>query len=133
MSELPFKLLGFDHLLLLVRDMDATERFYCDVLGCSVTHRLPQYGMTEVSAGSSTLVFVDTTDRNGAWALEGAGQGRNVDHFAIATDHWDESAMRAHLARYEIKIEEERTEEDSLSFYIRDPSGKMVELLRRNA
>ena len=39
--------------------------------------------------------------------------------------------MRDWLAGHSIAIEEERTEEDSLSFYVRDPSGNLVELLRR--
>jgi hypothetical protein len=38
--------------------------------------------------------------------------------------------MRAWLAEHDVAIEEERAEEDSLSFYVRDPSGNLVELLR---
>lgn len=130
MTAPPFEPLGLDHLLLHVRGMAAAEHFYCGVLGCSVKHRLPQYGMLELSAG---VTLVDTDDANGAWALEGVTPGRNVDHFAIATSHWDEAAMRGWLASHDVAIEEERAEEDTLSFYVRDPSGNLVELLRRDA
>jgi glyoxylase I family protein len=123
----PFKLLGLDHLLLHVRGMDEAERFYCGVLGCAVVHRMPQYGMAELSAG---VTLVDTSDPGGAWALEGATPGRNLDHFAIRTDQWDEAAMRKWLGAHSIEIEEERSDEDGLSFYVRDPSGNLVELLR---
>jgi glyoxylase I family protein len=109
--------------------MAAAERFYCGVLGCSVKNRLPRYGMLELSAG---VTLVDTDDAQGAWALEGAMAGRNVDHFAIATSRWDEAAMRSWLAEHDIAIEEERAEEGELSFYVRDPSGNLVELLRRS-
>jgi glyoxylase I family protein len=124
----PFDLLGLDHLLLHVRGMDAAERFYCELLGCAVNSRMPQYAMLELSAGVS---LVDTADSNGAWALEGAGEGRNLDHFALATGWWDEQAMRDWLARHDVEIVEERSEEDELSFYVKDPSGNVVELLRR--
>jgi len=126
----PFEPLGLDHLLLHVRGMDAAERFYCAVLGCSVKSRLPRYGMLELSAG---VTLVDTADPKGSWALEGAGEGRNVDHFALRTSHWDEAAMRSWLAGHDIEIEEERAEKGELSFYVRDPSGNLVELLRRDA
>ena len=126
----PFTLVGLDHLLLHVRGMAEAERFYCGILGCAVKHRMPQYGMLELSAGVS---LVDTDDPNGAWALEGASPGRNLDHFTIATDHWDEQRMRAYLADHRIDIVEERAEEDELSFYVKDPSGNIVELLRRSS
>ena len=128
MTGPPFQPLGLDHLLLHVRGMDTAEGFYCGVLGCAVESRMPQWGMLELSAG---VTLVDTDDPNGAWALEGAAAGRNLDHFAIATSAWDEAEMRDWLAGHSIAIEEERTEEDSLSFYVRDPSGNLVELLRR--
>src|SRR5262245_18401416 len=107
--------------------MDAAERFYCDVLDCSVTSRLPQNGMLELSPG---VALVDSAVANGAWALEGANTGRNLHHFAIRTSHWDEGAMRDGLGSHDIAIEEERAEEGELSFYFRDPSGNLVELLR---
>ena len=128
MTGPPFEPLGLDHLLLHVRGMAEAERFYCGVLGCSVKHRLPRYAMVELSAG---IVLVDTADANGSWALEGTQAGRNLDHFAIRTDYWEEAEMRAWLAGNGVPIEEERFEEDEQSFYVRDPSGNLVELLRR--
>jgi glyoxylase I family protein len=129
----PFKLFGLDHLLLHVRGMSEAERFYCDVLGCAVTRRMSHHGMVELTAGSSTIVLVDTADPNGAWAIEGNQPGRNLDHFAIATGPWDEGAVRDWLAAHDIGIEEERAEESTRSFYVRDPSGNLVELLRRSS
>ena len=108
--------------------MAEAERFYCGILGCTVKSRMPQYGMLELSAG---VALVDTDDPNGAWALDGAIPGRNLDHFAIATDDWDEQRMRDYLAEHRIEIIEERAEEGELSFYVKDPSGNVVELFRR--
>lgn len=128
MTGPPFQLLGLDHLLLHVRGMAEAEHFYCGVLGCEVRHRVPQHAMAELSAG---VTLVDVDDPNGAWALEGTNEGRNVDHFAILTEGWREEGMRAWLASHGVAIEEVRVEEDELSFYVRDPSGNLVELLRR--
>ena len=130
MTAPPFKLLGLDHLLLHVRGLAEAERFYCGVLGCSVQHRMPQHAMLELSAG---VVLVDTADPNGAWAVEDAAAGRNVDHFAILTDGFDEQPMREWLAANAVPIEEVRDEEEEFSFYVRDPSGNLVELLKRRA
>jgi glyoxylase I family protein len=127
-TDPPFKLLGLDHLLLHVHGMAEAERFYCGVLGCTVKSRMPQWAMLELSAG---VTLVDTADPNGAWALEGAVSGRNLDHFAIATSDWDEAAMRDWLASHGVAIKEERAEADSLSFYMDDPFGNTVELIRR--
>jgi glyoxylase I family protein len=127
----PFIITGLDHLLLHVRGMAKAERFYCDVLGCSVSNRMPRHAMTELRAGSSSVVLVDTNDPNGAWALEGTHPGRNLDHFALATEPCDELAMRGWLAAHGVKIEEERSDDGELSFYVRDPSGNLVELLAR--
>ena len=130
MTAPPFKLLGLDHLLLHVRGMAEAERFYCGVLGCSVQHRMPQHAMLELSAG---VVLVDTADPNGAWAVEDAAAGRNVDHFAILTDGFDEQPMREWLAANAVPIEEARDEEEEFSLYVRDPSGNLVEFLKRRA
>ena len=73
------------HVHLKVADLDRAISFYSGVLGCSVKHRMPQYGMLELSAG---VTLVDTGDPNGAWALEGTSPGRNLDHFAIADIRW---------------------------------------------
>lgn len=124
----PFNPLGLDHLLLHVRGMDEAERFYCDVLGCTVKHRMERYAMTELSAG---IVLVDTADANGGWALEGAAAGRNLDHFAILTDGWVDAEIRAWLSDNNVPIEEERADEEEVSIYVRDPSGNLVELIKR--
>jgi glyoxylase I family protein len=124
----PFKLLGLDHLLRHVRSMAEAERFYCEALGCTISHRLPEHGMAELSAG---VTLVDVGDPSGAWALDGSTPGRNLDHFALLTDDWNVDEMREWLARHDIVIEEERIEEHEVSLYIRDPSGNLVELLKR--
>jgi glyoxylase I family protein len=128
----PFALEGLDHVVLLVGDMAAAEHFYRGVIGCTVEGRLPQYGMVQMRAGAALIDLIDIGAEEGAWARPPAPGGRNMDHVCIATGAWDEKAMRAHLAAHGIEIVEEGirygARGDGLSFYVKDPSGNMIEL-----
>ena len=132
MTHTPFELEGLDHVVLLVRDMAEAQRFYEQVLGCTVDRALPEYGMLQLRAGASLIDLVDIGSREGEWAQPEVEGGRNMDHVCIATGPCDQAAMRAHLARHGVAIVEEGirygADGDGMSFYIRDPSGNQVEL-----
>ncbi|MDQ8756010.1 VOC family protein [Sphingosinicella sp. LHD-64] len=131
-SRPPFALEGLDHILLLVEDLAAVEPFYRDVIGCSVENALPEYGMLQLRTGKALIDLVDVSVEEGAWARPSAKGGRNMDHICIATGPWDETAMRAHLAAYDVAIVEEGVHGgargESLSIYVADPSGNVIEL-----
>jgi len=132
MTHTPFELEGLDHVVLLVRDMAEAQRFYEQVLGCTVDRALPEYGMLQLRAGASLIDLVDIGSREGEWAQPEVEGGRNMDHVCIATGPCEEQAMRAHLARHGIIIVEEGirygADGDGMSFYICDPSGNQIEL-----
>jgi len=132
MSHPPFALEGIDHVVLLVRDMAAAQKFYEQVLGCAVDRALPEYGMLQLRAGASLIDLVDIGSHEGEWGRPEVEGGRNMDHVCIATGPCDQAAMRAHLARHGVAIVEEGirygANGDGMSFYIRDPSGNQVEL-----
>jgi glyoxylase I family protein len=131
-SPPPFALEGLDHIVLLVADMAAARSFYENVLGCTVESSLPQYGMAQLRAGAALIDLVDIGSEEGAWARPPVEGGRNMDHVCIATGDWDEAAMRAHLAAHGVAIVEEGIRSgargEGLSFYIKDPSGNVIEL-----
>jgi len=124
----PFKPQGLDHLLLVVTDLERTLDFYLKVVGCGVEARLPQFGMIELSGGVS---LVNAASPEGAWARFGDSTGQNLDHFCMGISGCSDAALRAHLERHEVAIEEERDEDGRLSLYIRDPSGNAVELMNK--
>ena len=132
MSHPPFALEGIDHVVLLVRDMAAAQKFYEQVLGCAVDRALPEYGMLQLRAGASLIDLVDIGSHEGEWGRPEVEGGRNMDHVCIATGPCDQAAMRAHLARHGVAIVEEGirygANGDGMSFYIRDPSGNQIEL-----
>lgn len=130
--RLPFALEGIDHILLLVDDLARAKTFYVDVIGCTVEDQLPQYAMLQLRAGAALIDLVDTGAHEGAWAAPPVAAGRNLDHLCLATGPWDEDALRSHLAAHGVEIVEEGVHGgargESLSLYVRDPSGNVIEL-----
>lgn len=128
----PFTLAGLDHVVFLVDDMDRALAFYGDVLGCVPGYSYPALGMEQVWCGTALIVLWDTAHAGAANAIPPVAGGRNVDHVCIATSPFDPAAMRAHLAAHGVAIEREATHGGargvSLSFYIRDPFGNLLEV-----
>jgi glyoxylase I family protein len=127
----PFTLEGIDHVLLVVHGMSPALAFYQTVLGCTLEEEYPQWGMAQLRAGAALINLVDVTVPQGAWAASPAS-GRNMDHLCIALGSHDEKALRHHLAAHGMEIIEESVHAgargESLSLYVRDPSGNMLEL-----
>ena len=124
---------GIDHVVVRVRDLDASLRFYRDALGCAVERRIDALGLVQLRAGASLIDLVPVDSPLGA-----AGGGapddaaRNVDHFAVAIASFDEAAPRAHLAAHGIAPgdvgERYGAGGSGPSMYVRDPDGNTVEL-----
>ncbi len=113
---------------LACRNHAATLRFYTGLLGFKVTSKMPQWGMTAISAGDADLVLVNTASKKGAWARSPRGDGENVNHFCLRLSRFDEAGLRARLRKARIAIEEEHDEGAEHAFYFRDPEGNLVEL-----
>jgi catechol 2,3-dioxygenase-like lactoylglutathione lyase family enzyme len=122
-----------DHVVLRVRDIDAMRRFYCDVLGAThVTYR-PEFGMSHLRAGNAMidLVLVDGPLGKPGGAAPGK-EGRNMDHFCLRVDPFDQEAIVAHFGRHGVAVGEIRrrygAEGNGISIYVSDPEGNTVEL-----
>jgi catechol 2,3-dioxygenase-like lactoylglutathione lyase family enzyme len=129
----PFAVTGLDHVVLRVRGVDAMVRFYRDVLGCPVEKEQPAFGLIQIRAGGS---LIDLVDVDGPLGLKGGGApdvaARNMDHFCLRIDPWDEAAILAHLVAAGVTVGETGTrygaEGYGPSIYISDPEGNVVEL-----
>jgi glyoxylase I family protein len=127
------RIAGLDHLVLRVADLDRATAFYRDVLGCSVEKWQPALGLLQLRAGSALIDLVTLDGPLGREGGAGPGQqGRNVDHFCVRLDAFEEAALRAHLAAHGVEAgaSAERYGADGYgpSIYIRDPDGNTVEL-----
>lgn len=129
----PFKLIGLDHVVLRVSDLNLVMAFYQNVLGCTVEREEPDIGLYQLRVGRSLIDLVPVVGKLGAaGGKPPTSDGRNMDHIAIAIDSFDEDAIRLHLAKFAIAVDEAGlrygAEGEGPSIYIRDPEGNRVEL-----
>jgi glyoxylase I family protein len=129
----PFAIRQLDHIVLRVRDLQPMLRFYLDVLGCTMEKTQEQIGLYQVRAGASLIDLVPVDGKLGrAGGAPPASEGRNLDHFALRVDPYDEAAIRAHLKAHGVEPGEAGSrygaEGEGPSIYLRDPEGNTIEL-----
>ena len=127
------RVLGLDHVVLRVRDLEAALRFYRDALGCPVERRIDALGLVQLRAGAALidLVPVDSPLGKAGGGAPVAG-GRNVDHICLRIETFEARALAAQLESHGIEPGEVGmrygAEGDGPSMYVRDPDGNVVEL-----
>jgi len=122
-----------DHVVLRVSDVAAMLAFYGDVLGCPVERRQDDIGLIQLRAGRS---LIDLVPIDGALGRAGGAapgkQGRNLDHFCLRVEPFDESAIRARLQAHGIDAgplaSRYGAEGEGPSLYVDDPEGNVIEL-----
>jgi len=122
-----------DHVVLRVRDLNRALAFYCDALGCAIERRQDDLGLVQLRAGRSLIDLVPLDGKLGAAGGAAPGrEGRNVDHFCVRVEPFDEAAIRAELERHAIVAGPTQSrygaEGEGPSIYITDPDGNTVEL-----
>jgi catechol 2,3-dioxygenase-like lactoylglutathione lyase family enzyme len=124
---------GLDHVVLRIAELERSLRFYCGALGCAVERRSDALGLVQLRAGAALidLVPLDSPLGRAGGAAPGT-EGRNLDHFAVQLAHFDEAALRAHLAAHGVEPGDVAPRYGALgmgpSMYVRDPDGNVVEL-----
>jgi catechol 2,3-dioxygenase-like lactoylglutathione lyase family enzyme len=127
------RVLGLDHVVLRVRDLDAALRFYQGALGCTTERRIDALGLIQLRAGASLIDLVPVDSPLGK--LGGGvpvADGKNVDHICLRIETFDAPALAAHLRSHGVEPGEVGTrygaEGNGPSMYLRDPDGNVVEL-----
>ena len=134
MSTAPFAIRQLDHIVLRTADLPRLVSFYL-ALGCSVERDVTErLGMMQMRLGASMLDIVDV---HGALGGEVAGpptqRGRNLDHFAVRVEPYDEQAIldfcdAAGIEATVPPFELLGAEGVGPAVYIQDPDGNRVEL-----
>ena len=132
-SSMIFAIQALDHLVLRVSDMARMERFYCDVLGCTVERRDDSFGLIQLRAGRALVDLLDVAQPGGRDGGAAAGrEGRNMDHFCLRIEPFDGPALRSYLAECGVEstdvLPRYGAEGTGPSIYIHDPEGNSVEL-----
>ena len=122
-----FEIKNIDHIVLNTTDEKTIIDFYCNILGCKLERRIDSVKLTQLRAGSS-LIDIHHTD------VENSGKPvrKNMEHFCLRIQPFDEKFLTAYFAKHDIQIKElgkrNGAEGMGCSFYIEDPEGNEIEL-----
>jgi glyoxylase I family protein len=123
-----FKPLGIDHVVLRVRDQAVSQRFYVDVLGCTVARVNERISLIHLRFGDQLIDLIPGS----AAAPEGVG----MDHLCLSIECDDVGKLADELVRRGVTLDGQVSDRFGAygtgpSVYIRDPDGYRVELKPR--
>ena len=128
-----FKIKHIDHIVLRVKDVEASIAFYAHVLGCPLEKTQADIGLYQLRAGGSLIDLVSLDGELGRTGGKAPGkEGRNLHHFCLRVDPFDEAAISAHLGSHGVTCDAAHrrygAEGYGLSLHVTDPDGNIVEL-----
>jgi glyoxylase I family protein len=129
-----FTPLGYDHIVLHVRDQAASTRFYVDMLHCTLEHINEKLSIVHLRFGDQML---DLVPGDGP-GTPSAGKPTGLGHFCLSIACDDLAGLRTELAAQGVVLDGEIAARRGAygtgpSFYLRDPDGYAVELKPRPA
>lgn len=129
----PIQISKLDHVVLRVADIEKSIHFYRDILGCPEKRRKEEAGLYQYQAGASMIDLVPLDSPGGKASGYGPpDKGRNMEHFALTVDAFDEDALRDYLGSHGITPTKSGrrfgAEGYGPSIYFEDPDGNVVEL-----
>lgn len=132
-TDSPIVVRGLDHVVIRVLDLDRALGFYRGVLGCPVEKRQDSIGLVQLRAGNAVIDLVPIDGKLGAMGGAPPGEeGRNIDHFCLQLESFDEDRLRRYLEAHNVEAGEVGlrygAEGDGPSMYVKDPDGNTVEL-----
>jgi catechol 2,3-dioxygenase-like lactoylglutathione lyase family enzyme len=124
---------GIDHVVLRCRNLQRMERFYTDVLGCTVVRRNEPLGLIHLRAGSGLIDLAAVDGEMGRRGGAAPGkEGHNLDHICLRIEPFDEAPLRAHLGRQGIEAGPLHhtfgAEGVGPALYLEDPEGNSIEI-----
>ena len=129
----PVEVLGLDHVVLRVADIEASLAWYRQMLGCTVERRIESFGLYQLRAGANLIDLVPVGSRAGKPGGGAPGKTRrNMEHFALRLAAFDETKLRRYFKRRGIDVGETArrygADGHGPSLYLTDPDGNTVEL-----
>ena len=126
-----FAPLGLDHVVLHVRDQEASQRFYCELLGATLDHVNPKFSLVQLRFGQA---LIDLLPLDPAAPTPSPEAG--MDHLCLSIRCEDLRKVADALRPRGVTVEGEVVERrgafgQGLSLYLRDPDGYRIELKPR--
>lgn len=124
-----FTPLGLDHVVLVVRDQAASQRFYTDVLGARLDHVNERVSLVQLRFGEHLIDLLPATPEREV------GRG-GLDHFCLSIRCDDLEAVARELTTRGVNLEGGVVSRRGAygtgpSLYLRDPDGYLIELKPR--
>ncbi len=124
-----FKPLGLDHVVLRVSDQARSQRFYVEMLGCTVDHVNGRISLIHLRFGDQMIDLVPAS-------AEAPAGGGGMDHVCLSIDCHDLAGVAEELKTRGVTVEGEVRDRRGAygtgpSIYIRDPDGYKIELKPR--
>ena len=124
----PVPILGFYEMALEVADLDASERFYHDLLGLKIVERWEgERRATVLAFGREGFLLLWPPETGGAAAIHGGRGGAHV-HFALRIPLGTLDATHARFAALGVPVELFQFDSGGRALYLDDPDGNVVEL-----
>jgi catechol 2,3-dioxygenase-like lactoylglutathione lyase family enzyme len=129
----PIQVLGLDHVVLRVADIDASIKWYEQVLGGEIERRLPDFGLYQLRVGDALIDLVPVNSQAGRAGGGAPGKTeRNMDHLAVRLASFDAGKISTYLRRHGIEPGDVQRRYGANghgpSIYINDPDGNTIEL-----
>ena len=125
-----FTPLGLDHVVFRVRDQAASQKFFIDVLGCTLDHVNERISLVHLRFGEHYIDLLPAT------AEAPAAPAGGVDHVCLSIRCEDLAGAAAALRARGVAIEGDLVQRRGAygtgpSLYIHDPDGHLIELKPR--
>ena len=126
-----FTPLGLDHVVLRVRDQAAAQRFYIDVLGCTLDHVNAQVHLVQLRFGEQLIDLLPADP-----AAPAPAPGSGMDHFCLSIECDDLAEVAGELRACGAQVVGDVVQRRGAygtgpSLYVRDPDGYQIELKPR--
>ena len=120
-----FEPLGLDHVVLRVRDQQASQKFYTEVLGCTVDHFNERISLLQLRFGEQLIDL-----------LPGERGEPGMDHFCLSVRCSDLGKVAEDLGARGVALEGGVVQRRGAfgtgpSLYLRDPDGYLIEIKPR--
>lgn len=119
-AKLKIKTTGIDHVVIWVRDLERSKRFYMDLLGMSVAHE--NEWQSFLWCGGQQIALFDASRRG----VE-VTSGRELNHMALRMEPESYEETKARLEEEGIAVNGRQG--DPTCVYFDDPDGHRLQLL----